>query len=60
TLKLGEKTVLQHPDYFEGTDLTLRISFKDLNELLQQLKILNQALEKSDPSSPIPHSPKRY
>lgn len=60
TLKLGEKTVLQHPDYFEGTDSTLRISFKDLNELLQQLKILNQALEKSDPSSPIPHFPKRY
>ena len=52
-MKLGNRMALKPADYFEGTSLTLSISFKDLNELHQDVTTLNQELKKSNLSDLI-------
>lgn len=43
-LNLGNGIRLLPPEYFEGTSLKLRMSFKNMNELKEQIDILNKAL----------------
>lgn len=46
SLKLGNSIQLSAPPYFEGTSYTVRLSFKTLEELKQQLEVLGKAAEK--------------
>ena len=43
-LNLGNGISLLPPEYFEGTSLKLRMSFKNMNELKEQIDILNKTL----------------
>jgi ParB/RepB/Spo0J family partition protein len=43
-LNLGSGISLRPPEYFEGSSLELRMSFKNMTELKQQIDILNKAL----------------